>query len=96
MTTQRTPGPWEVQDDTDVIDRRGYFVATAHDPSSDVGTLEEYANARLIAAAPALLEALQTLLQAAHDREFVPGFASAGNYVRAVDQARAAIAAATT
>lgn len=47
------------------------------------------ANARLRAKAPDLRDALQNLLTAIHHRENNPGFASAGNYVRALERARA-------
>lgn len=50
---------------------------------------------RLTDYAPALLEALRGLLKATEERDTAPGFASAGNYSRALDQARAAIIDAT-
>lgn len=56
---KHTPGPWIIEDDTDIIDQNGTFIATTHDPASDIGTAREYANARLIAAAPDLLAALK-------------------------------------
>lgn len=45
--------------------------------------------ARLIAKAPGLWDALQNVLTAIQHRENNPGFASAGNYVRALERARA-------
>ena len=56
---KHTPGPWDVCGDVDITGPQGEFVATAHVPGSEVGTAREYANARLIAAAPDLLEALR-------------------------------------
>jgi hypothetical protein len=53
------------------------------------------ANARLMAAAPAMLDALRGLIGAIEQRDTNPGFASAGNYVRALESARSAIAKAT-
>lgn len=58
MNAKHTPGPWHVESDTDICGSAGGFIATAHMPSSAIGTEREYANARLIAAAPDLLELL--------------------------------------
>ena len=57
------------------------------EPVADVHGNEQ--RARLIAKAPDLRDALQNLLTAIHNRENNPGFASAGNYVRALERARA-------
>lgn len=57
-----TPGPWAVESDTDIVSNSGDFVASCHEPESGVGTAREYANARLIAAAPELLAALQAIM----------------------------------
>jgi len=61
MAVKYTPGPWEVKDKTTIYGRgMAKFtiirVATAH---RDHSSLTAQANARLIAAAPELLEALQ-------------------------------------
>jgi hypothetical protein len=85
--TKHAPGPWEVveQDNNEDI----YFIEPnvaiiercVNDPSSDI------ANARLIAAAPDLLDALQYML------EVCPAIDQQGE--EAHQQARAAIATAT-
>lgn len=62
--TQHTPGPWEaigwdVRTKRTDTDRRGFVIATTEiSPFAD----ERHADARLIAAAPDLLEALKTTL----------------------------------
>lgn len=89
MTTTYTPGPWQVNsfDPLQVCDadgeRRGCApIATTHGRAA-----EARANARLIASAPALLEALAALVN----------YSNLGAYERAaaMKAARAAIAAAT-
>ena len=92
-----TPGPWIVQSvashgDTVAVVRGGLRskIAVTHKSwicDEHGGTTT--ANARLIAKAPDLRDALQNLLTAIHNRENNPGFASAGNYVRALERARA-------
>ena len=60
MSTQHTPGPWEVTNtdkDTITIVRRGVFTVAAL-WSSTQPRYEQEANARLIAAAPDMLQAL--------------------------------------
>lgn len=99
MTTH-TPGPWFADK---LQDRNAYNIfpagashalltvaAPAFDGAHPYGQAAE-ANARLIAAAPALLAALQNLVKAEHDRNEHPGFASAKNYLHAVEAAKAAI-----
>jgi hypothetical protein len=99
MSTKHTPGPWELSDHFTVYklneDRRraNIFWATVY-AGNQHGTVktersEVAANARLIAAAPDLLEALQAV------REWAEG--SAENYTgdHPVAKARAAIAKAT-
>ena len=61
-TTKHTPGPWStaivVRDFASVIDEKhGQYIADVYDRSDDDGNGETEANARLIAAAPDLLEA---------------------------------------
>lgn len=85
MTTNHTPGPW-VADDMRVM-WGGYFVA-ACDGKGDIGRQEESrANARLIAAAPDLLQVALALVSAWDDEptDF------AGEIAYQVKQARAAI-----
>ena len=93
MTDQHTPGPWTVQHTTNA---EGYPITVVD--GADEATVcildEQYdipaeANARLIAAAPSMLEALEWLLEnaeidALNEPELVP----------AVEAARSAIAAA--
>lgn len=62
MKTKRTTGPWEVfqlADDQDTYSRdAGKWIVTAHEHQTEVcGVIETIQDARLIAAAPDLLEA---------------------------------------
>jgi hypothetical protein len=59
VTQQHTPGPWTIADKTDIRDGDGLIarVATAWAGNGIIN-----ANARLIAAAPELLEALEKML----------------------------------
>ena len=96
-TATHTPGPWAFSD-SDLTP--GRFSVYHNGPLAYVGDTGDgianaRANARLIAAAPELLAALQALVQAERERNECPGFASAGNFVRATEAARAAIARAT-
>jgi len=94
MTTKHTPGPWYVGSGTyegrniysvaSVTDDEGFTYQPIVASAEDDGIKCWDANARLIAAAPDLLEALQ---------EMVRTFAK--NHAPAVDVARAAIARAT-
>ena len=96
MTTKHTPGPWTAQP------RKSNFIDVCHDQRDTKGAItlslckvqsrdswidESHANARLIAAAPELLEALQNLLKV-HE-------GIGGTKYHAGDIARAAIAKAT-
>ena len=96
QTTTHTAGPWTVSHDTDIS-------GVENDPKNDcfgiVDVAHVYlrevpgkheANARLIAAAPDLLQELTNLCELAKKR---PG--SLYEYKAAVDSARAAIAKAT-
>ena len=71
MTDKHTPGPWHCGNRDNwwrIYDENGVYIAAAKDPSpapnhkADGFDIEE-ANARLIAAAPELLEALEYLVQ---------------------------------
>lgn len=69
MTTQHTPGPWHVTGDehgTMITDNTGEQIALWPQQG---GTVEQCANARLIAAAPAMLQALQRLTHPMADDE---------------------------
>lgn len=98
-----TPGPWRWnKNDTCIWPTSGRRapvadVFTATDPAtelsepSDSFSAEETANARLIAAAPDLLEALKAIRLAF----LSPGYAKNATDLQLADQARAAIAKAT-
>jgi hypothetical protein len=66
MKTTHTPGPWRVHEKspTLVIDKHGLVIAQAHS-YAECGIMrdEAEANARLIAAAPELLEALESVVE---------------------------------
>lgn len=62
MKTQHTPGPWTVDDNGFIYDYAGNTIADPH--CSDIDLDEREANARLIAAAPELLNALERLYNA--------------------------------
>ena len=93
-----TPGPWffDVNPDAkapdlEIVDDACLGVIAVARPSADSPTEEDYANARVIAAAPELLAALQAFVDA-HERE-------GGIEVRIANcltLARAAIAKATS
>jgi len=53
---QITPGPWHVNEFNQIVDETGYLVHTCAGGSAD-------ADARLIATAPALLAALEALIE---------------------------------
>jgi hypothetical protein len=87
--SQHTPGPWEIDQAIrhgfTVYSQQAGFIVGYMDEEGRYGAVESEANARLIAAAPDLLEALEELLV---QRE--------GHYSTqtAWDKARAAIAKA--
>ena len=109
MNSQHTPGPWQFNDlDASIWpgpmgSRRAPVatVFTAAQPESELSqesdhfTPEEAANARLIAAAPELLEALVEMLIANHGLPANENDEHDPVRARAVVQARAAIAKAT-
>ena len=90
MTTQHTPGPWFANDSLQLFAETGQHIASLDSSTEgfEGGTL--YANARLIAAAPDLLAAVQHLLatMSITDEEGLLEFAEP------VAKARAAIAKA--
>lgn len=59
-----TPGPWTqaTHSPTDVVSNKLMMVATAHDGLNGIPRDQSIANARLIAAAPELLDRLTHLL----------------------------------
>jgi hypothetical protein len=108
VSGQHTTGPWRLEDRTYGWAVRGPYIgslATVHDlaaqadgpPSDGDGTAEEMAaNARLIAAAPDLLEALEGFV-AQRERDHLPGTVGWSVFVeedRLMVAARASIAKA--
>lgn len=87
---QHTPGPWRIEDKERILSDCPEFRIMCSDgyiAGVDSTRAENAANARLIAAAPELLEALEAIIASA----------DAGNAAilnRLLDQARAAIAKA--
>ena len=61
-----TPGAWRVDNDNDVVAKLGYMIADLM-VMDGKPTEEDRANARLIAAAPDLLEALNGLIEEIDD-----------------------------
>ena len=88
--SKHTPGPWIIYEFVDGYEIRApeaeCYVATASDPEAVWGAIGREEDARLIAAAPELLEALENLLKV-HEGE-------GGTQHNAADMARAAIAKA--
>ena len=94
--TKHTPGPWYVGDDgnvwrTPTADRTGTNIC---DMVSSVTIDETQANGRLIAAAPELLEALESFLRAPHIGSSGPGSCTIEVQEFNLKAARAAIARA--
>ena len=91
-----TPGPWNFRGMTRAIvsapNKDGCYSTIGHvSESLMIGEQEHFANAALIAAAPALLAALEELLWAASRTSLETD----GDYSNAFTAARAAIAKAT-
>ena len=90
MTDAHTPGPWAARrmhtGGFDIMDPRNRDVVTVY--GGGVETESREANARLIAAAPDLLEALKSLVANLAEGDFISE--------TRIDAARAAIAKATT
>ena len=88
--SKHTPGPWCVRHDDMVCSQEGRIIADCEStpyamrPAPPI--VEDKANAHLIAAAPAMYEALTIALQIMVDKR-VP-------YQHEIDQARAALAQA--
>jgi hypothetical protein len=87
QVTEHTPGPWRVVDETDILALEGTpssIVVASTKFFEGPATSWECANARLIAAAPELLEALVMLMHCGpHPRM--------GEWKRAIQNASAAI-----
>lgn len=89
MTAQPTPGPWQISRHGDVI-ARDALIVVAGDGILGSGQ-EQAANARLIASAPELLEALEGLLaliKLAPDDAFVAGGDATAQARAAIEKAR--------
>lgn len=77
--SRHTPGPWKVYNDgTDVCDDSGHIAAC-----EGTGYDETVANARLIAAAPSMYEALKEMLSEANC--ICPLFAKAAAILSQID-----------
>ena len=92
---KHTPGPWVSTEEPDhegsffaIRNNRGYLIATTG--THDLGEQKE-ANARLIATAPALLDAIAELLKISTTDEW----SGSGRLDDALNDAREALAAAT-
>ena len=81
---KHTPGPWAIGLETDENDGHGQIISPEGEHIASVSMYPIVANARLLAAAPELLEACKAMLAA--DDEL--------DYPVVVKQARAAIAKA--
>ena len=102
---KHTPGPWNVTntapsnalDIAIIFDAQSQVVCSVPKGSSNVPMLERRANARLIAAAPELLEACLAMIEwdAREEDHAVDFYARMALCGAAFDKARAAIAAAT-
>jgi hypothetical protein len=95
MSAKHTPGPWQVNHNNplQVCDADGEVrgcapIATAWTPTQQI-TREAVANARLIAAAPELLEALKGAVDVLRSQL---GFLQHADDIEKIDAARAAIA----
>ena len=62
---KHTPGPWDVEHDTEIIAAEGKWIAEADTRSINFVNGEATANAHLIAAAPDLLRACEVALERA-------------------------------
>jgi len=88
MDGKHTPGPWRIElYENFIVSGTISIATTCHNPDRETTK----ANARLIAAAPDLLEALQVMLEHAYEEDWDMG--QNGNYC--IDVATAAIAKAT-
>jgi hypothetical protein len=103
METKHTPGDWHIAKVEDAMLARtrsievhdatgSYICHIDRDNLKGYPKTEAQANARLIAAAPELLEALRRFLTLLPSEEGLGGYAPIGAFVIAGDYARAAIA----
>ena len=72
--SRHTPGPWVVKHDDMVCSKEGRIIADCESTSYNMRPAppiaEDKANAALIAAAPAMYEALQAIVQACASRTY--------------------------
>ena len=90
--SRHTPGPWEINErhgGVIYIEGVGNTVAICHDDGFDIDHAEAEANARLIAAAPQMLEALEAADALIHRLLMGADYAQ-----KEVEEIRAAIRAA--
>ena len=85
-----TPGPWELYKRHSVVGAKWTFVADCQSMRDDWG--EDEANARLISAAPELLEALDDMLI----ERTLEDYPMSTHMALAVEKAKAAISKART
>ena len=72
-TTKHTPGPWHTDGWENIVVNDQWGTTILCCPGSSTGTLDEIkANSALIAAAPAMYEALQIMVRAANVDEIDP------------------------
>ena len=93
MNTQvkHTPGPWVARHDDMVCSKEGRIIADCESTSYNMppapSTAEDKANARLIAAAPEMYEALRNLLEVYQDSTDDDGSPVVLNAIDALAQA---------
>ena len=92
MDTKHTPGPWDVS--SGMVWHEGTPIARMDRETPDTTPVERDCNARLIAAAPELLEAVDLLLDGLVPTATLDGFISPESE-RAINAAHKAIAKAT-
>lgn len=105
MNTSHTRGPWFLLEGDQVYSQHAYEEAINNDYEHDIalgkafitGTGGNEANAKLIAAAPDLLEALQELLRfdSSIRNTMINSLQYPGNILKALDNAQQAIKKAT-
>lgn len=97
MNTQHTPGPWNYSGPCEITGRYSIFhngpLAYCADTTAKPGDGE--ANARLIAAAPDLLDVLQEAVKVLDYAAFALDAPEASHFRATIADARAAIAKAT-
>jgi hypothetical protein len=97
MNTKHTPGPWKAEGWNEIVvnSAQGYTLALAPSGSKSSSLEEIRANARLIAAAPDLSDALRVIVrQAELTRLAFPNAAGRDDWKQVILIARAAIAKA--